>query len=325
MQNLPVLYVIVPCYNEQEVLPITVVALLEELDHMMEWGTISEKSKILFVDDGSMDETWTLIRQMNRKNARVEGLKLSHNRGHQNALLAGLLSMQDRGDLFITIDADLQDDVQAMRRMVQSYREGYDVVYGVRNSRKTDHRFKRFSARAFYRLMAFMGVEIQYDHADYRLMSKRAVVALGKYREVNLFLRGLVPLLGFPHTTVGYDRAERAAGTSKYPLKKMVAFAVDGITSFSIRPIRFITGLGIGIFLGSVLMLIYSFVRYAQGHTVSGWSSLMVSIWALGGLQLLAIGIIGEYIGKIYLETKGRPRFQIEETLTEECANENTQ
>ena len=281
----------------------------------MEQKKISRKSRILYVNDGSKDQTWPLIAKFHGEYDCVCGLNLSRNRGHQNAVLAGLMYAKEHCDAAISIDADLQDDINAIDEMVEKFCDGMDVVYGVRSSRKKDTFFKKFTAEGFYKIMLWMGVDIVFNHADYRLMSRRVLEALEGYKEVNLFLRGIVPLIGYPSDKVYYERGERLAGESKYPLKKMLSFAFDGITSFSIKPIRFILSLGLTVFLVSLAILIYSLVRHFMGDTVLGWSSLMVSIWALGGLQLLAIGIIGEYIGKVYLETKGRPRFAIQQIL----------
>lgn len=312
-----VLYMVVPCYNEEEVLDETTRQLVPKLESMAEQGKISRKSRILYVNDGSSDQTWMVISRLHEEYDMVSGLNLSRNRGHQNAVLAGLMYAKDHCDAAISMDADLQDDIDAIDKMVDKFRDGKDVVYGVRSSRKKDSLFKRFTAEAFYKLMTWMGVEIVFNHADYRLMSRRVLMQLEHYKEVNLFLRGIVPLIGYPSDCVYYERQERFAGESKYPLKKMLSFALDGITSFSVKPIRFIMVLGIVIFLISIMILGYSVVRFILGRTVLGWSSLMVSIWALGGLQLLAIGVIGEYIGKMYLETKERPRFAIQEVLND--------
>lgn len=313
------LYIVIPCYNEEKTLPITAQVLVRKLDKLKGEKKISRESKIMFVDDGSKDGTWQLIRQFNSADPDVfTGIKLSRNRGHQNALLAGLMTAKEYGDIIISMDADLQDDVEAIDGFLQKREEGCDIVYGVRSSREKDTMFKRGSAQAYYRLLSHMGVEITYNHADYRLMSRRAVEALGEFEEVNLFLRGLVPMIGFKSGTVSYVRNERAAGESKYPLKKMIAFAMEGITSLSVKPIRFITALGLGVFLVSLVMLIYFLITWNSGNTVRGWTSTIVSVWAIGGLQLLAIGIIGEYIGKIYLETKKRPKFIIETNLEKE-------
>lgn len=310
-----VIYIVVPCYNEEEVLPETTRQLMPLLEDLMVQGKISRKSRILYVNDGSKDGTWQIISRLYREHEMVSGLNLSRNRGHQNAVLAGLMYAKESCDAAITMDADLQDDINAINEMVDKFRGGMDVVYGVRSSRRTDTFFKKFTAEGFYRLMEWMGVDIIFNHADYRLMSRRVLHQLEDYREVNLFLRGIVPLIGYPSDQVYYERQERFAGESKYPLRKMLSFAFDGITSFSIKPIRFILSLGTLIFIVSIAILIYSVIRHIIGATVLGWSSLMVSIWALGGLQLLAIGVIGEYIGKIYLETKGRPRFAVQDVL----------
>lgn len=308
---------VVPCYNEEEVLDETTRRLVPKLNSLIEQGKISRKSRILYVNDGSADQTWMVISRLHEEYDMVSGLDLSRNRGHQNAVLAGLMYARDYCDAAISMDADLQDDIDAIDEMVDQFLGGKDVVYGVRSSRKKDSFFKRFTAESFYKLMTWMGVEIVFNHADYRLMSRRVLVQLEHYKEVNLFLRGLVPLIGYPSGQVYYERKERFAGESKYPLKKMLSFALDGITSFSVKPIRFIMAMGMFIFLISIVILVYSVVRYLMGQTVLGWSSLMVSIWALGGLQLLAIGLIGEYIGKMYLETKGRPRFAVQEVLND--------
>lgn len=309
------LYLVIPCYNEEEVLDETTKRLTKKMNELIDSKKIKEDSKVVYVNDGSKDQTWKKIQKFHEKNSMFCGINLSRNRGHQNALLAGLMTVKDDADMVISMDADLQDDINVIDQFVEEYYKGNDVVYGVRSSRKTDTFFKRNTALAFYRMMEKMGVQIVYNHADYRLMSKRALEALSEFKEVNLFLRGMVPLLGYPSTTVSYERAERFAGESKYPLKKMLSFAFDGITSFSIKPIRFILFLGILIFFISILILIYSLIRYFQGAVIWGWTSLMVSIWALGGLQLFAIGIIGEYIGKVYMETKARPRFIVEKYL----------
>lgn len=313
-----ILYLVIPCYNEEEVLPETSRQLLLKMQSMLERGMISDKSRIMFVNDGSKDRTWEIIEGLHASNPIYSGVKLSRNRGHQNALLAGLMTAKEKADMVISLDADLQDDVDVIDRMVEEYYAGHDVVYGVRSARKTDTFFKRFTAEGFYKLMAAMGVEIVFNHADYRLMSRRALEGLAQYKEVNLFLRGIVPQIGYLSATVTYERHERFAGESKYPLKKMLAFATDGITSLSIKPIRLITSCGVLIFAVSLLMLLYSVIQHFLGHTVAGWTSMIVSIWAIGGLQLLAIGIVGEYIGKIYLETKERPKYIIETVLDEQ-------
>ena len=310
-----VLYLVIHCYNEEEVLPETSKRLTAKLGAMIEMGLISQDSKIVFVNDGSKDHTWQLIRQYHEENPMIQGINLSRNKGHQSALLAGLMTVKEYCDMAISMDADLQDDVDAIDQFVEKYYEGCEVVYGVRSERKTDSFFKRASAQSFYKLMLHMGVEIVYNHADYRLMSRRALDEMEGFKEVNLFLRGIVPLIGFQSGVVTYERHERFAGESKYPLKKMLNFAFDGITSFSVKPIRMVTTLGIIIFAISILMLIYFLITWCIGWTVPGWTSIVVSVWAIGGLQLLAIGIIGEYIGKIYMETKARPKFIVQEYL----------
>ena len=308
-------YFVIPCYNEQEVLPETSKRLLEKLESLVERCMISPDSRIVFVNDGSRDETYKIISQLHEQDERFCGIKLSRNQGHQNALLAGLMTVKDKCDAAISLDADLQDDIDVIDQFVEKFNEGCDVVYGVRSSRKTDTFFKRSTALGFYKLMKFLGVEVVYNHADYRLMSKRALEGLSEFKEVNLFLRGIVPLVGYKSATVEYERHERFAGESKYPFKKMMAFAIDGITSFSVKPIRMVFSLGVIIFLCSIAVLIYSLIRWAFGQTVTGWTTLIISIWALGGIQLLSLGLIGEYIGKIYKEVKARPKFIIEETL----------
>ena len=306
------LYIVVPCYNEEEVLPETSKRLKEKMNQLIKAKKISPDSHVVFVNDGSKDKTWELISSYSEKEHLFGGINLSRNRGHQNALLAGLMTVKEDADMVISMDADLQDDINAVDKFVDAYYDGNDVVYGVRSSRKKDTFFKRTTALAFYKLMSRMGVESVYNHADYRLMSKRALNALENFKEVNLFLRGIMPLIGFPSTIVEYERNERFAGESKYPLKKMLNFALDGITSFSVKPIRFITAIGFLISVISVIMFIYTIVRHVLGFTVAGWSSWIISLWFLGGVQILSIGVIGEYIGKIYMETKGRPRFIIE-------------
>lgn len=312
------IYLVIPCYNEEAVLEETTRQVSQKFRELVSLKKIHPKSKILYVNDGSKDGTWSIILRLHQENEFVSGINLSRNKGHQNAVLAGLLYAKDFCDAAISMDADLQDDINAIDRMIEKFSDGKDVVYGVRSGRKSDTFFKKTTAEGFYKFMKWMGVDIVFNHADFRLMSRRVLEQLENYKEVNLFLRGIVPLIGFPSDCVYYERKERFAGESKYPLKKMLAFAFDGITSFSIKPIRFILALGMAIFLVSVAMLIYSTVRWFLGATVTGWSSLMVSIWALGGLQLLAIGVVGEYIGKIYLETKSRPRFAYQEILNEE-------
>ena len=309
------LYIVVPCYKEEEVLPETSKRLREKLHALMKAGKISEQSRILFVNDGSKDRTWEIISELHQQDSIFSGVNLSRNRGHQNALLAGLTTAVQYADMLISMDADLQDDINAVDAMVDAYHEGFEVVYGVRSSRKTDTFFKRFTAEGFYKLMKALGVDIVFNHADYRLMSKRAVEGLMEFEEVNLFLRGIVPQIGYKWTTVEYERAKRFAGESKYPLKKMLAFAFDGITSFSVKPMRLILSLGAIIFVLSILALIWALIARFTGHTEGGWASLMCSIWMIGGIQLLCLGVIGEYIGKIYKETKKRPRFIIERVL----------
>ena len=322
MKDPQTLYLVIPCYNEEEVLPETAKRLTQKMTQMISDGLISQKSRIAFVDDGSKDRTWELVEEMHRQNKFICGVKLSRNKGHQNALLAGLMTVKDHCDMAISLDADLQDDIEAIDRFVEKYYEGCDIVYGVRSSRESDTFFKRSSAQSFYKIMKFLGVDIVYNHADYRLMSKRALEELENFKEVNLFLRGIIPLIGFRCDVVTYERHERFAGESKYPLKKMLAFAFDGITSFSIKPIRLISTLGAAIFGVSLLMLLYFLIIYFLGKTVAGWATIVISIWAIGGLQLLATGIIGEYIGKIYLETKGRPKFVVETFLEQESKEE---
>ena len=311
------LYVVVPCYKEEEVLPETSKRLKAKLTALIAQGKISPRSRILFVNDGSKDRTWPIIEELHARDRIFSGVNLSRNRGHQNALLAGLMTAVQHADLMVSMDADLQDDIDAMDKMIDAYHEGYDVVYGVRASRKTDSFFKRFTAESFYKLMKAMGVDIVFNHADYRLMSRRAVEGLAQFKEVNLFLRGIVPQIGYTWTTVEYERAKRFAGESKYPLKKMLSFAFDGITSFSVKPMRLILLLGGVIFGLSLLMLLWTLIRWIAGATVSGWASLMCSIWMIGGIQLLALGVIGEYVGKVYSESKARPRFIIERVLND--------
>lgn len=311
------LMVVIPCYNEEEVLPETSRRLVDKMASLVKKGLITEDSRVLLVNDGSRDRTWEMICDLHKQNPLFEGVKLSRNRGHQNALLAGLMTARNRCDISISMDADLQDDMDAMDRFIEKYNEGCEIVYGVRNKRETDTFFKRETALMFYRLMKALGVDITFNHADYRLMSNRALNALAQFDEVNLFLRGLAPLAGFQSDVVYYDRAERFAGESKYPLKKMLAFAIDGITSFSVKPLRLITTVGMVIFVLSLFMLLYALISWVTGHTVSGWTSTLASIWMIGGIQLLSLGVIGEYIGKIYNETKRRPRFIIDRYLSE--------
>ena len=309
------LYIAVPCYNEEEVLPDSAVKLREKLISMMDGGLISRDSRIVFIDDGSSDNTWQLITELHQVDSIFSGIKLSRNRGHQNALMCGLMTLKDEADAVISIDADLQDDVEVFDEMVKRYEDGCDVVYGVRAKRETDTFFKRFTAEGYYKVLDKMGAKVIFNHADFRLMSRRALEAFSEFSETNLFLRGLVPMVGFKSDIVTYERSERLAGESKYPLKKMLALAWEGITSLSTKPIKLITRLGMIIFLVSIIMLIYTLIRFFTGATQTGWASLAVSIWAIGGLQMMAIGIIGEYIGKIYLESKRRPRYIVEEYL----------
>ena len=306
------LYIVVPCYNEEAVLPETSKRMLELMEKMNNDGLINSKSKIIFVDDGSKDKTWEIIDRLTHEHEQIGGVKLACNAGHQNALFGGMMTVKDDCDCIISIDADLQDDIYVIPDMVKKFNSGCDVVYGVRNKRDTDTFFKRSTALGFYKLMQFMGVKMVYNHADYRLMSKRAVDALAEFPERNLFLRGMVPLTGFKSDCVYYDRNERFAGESKYPLKKMLSFAVDGITSFSVSPIRMISTLGFAVCVISVIMAIYAIYEKFLGNTDAGWASLMLSIWIIGGVQLLSVGLIGEYIGKIYKEVKRRPRYIIE-------------
>ncbi len=309
------LYIAVPCYNEEAVLPDSAAKLRDKLRSMMADGLISDDSRIVFIDDGSADATWRLITELHESDSIYSGIKLSRNRGHQNALMCGLMTLKDEADAVISIDADLQDDIGVFDEMVRKYESGCDVVYGVRSKRKTDTFFKRFTAEGYYKVLDRMGAKVIFNHADFRLMSRRALRAFAEFHETNLFLRGLVPMVGYKSDIVTYERSERLAGESKYPLKKMLALAWEGITSLSTKPIKMITRLGIIILVISLIMLIYTLIRYFMGATNTGWASLMVSIWAIGGLQMLAIGIIGEYIGKIYLESKHRPRFIVEEYL----------
>lgn len=313
-----ILNIVVPCYNEQEVLRETAKGLYIKMKDLMDHKIISKDSKITFVNDGSSDGTWEIICELHNKDQIYSGINLSKNRGHQNALLAGLETVKDKSDAVITIDADLQDDIEAIDDMVKKYHEGNDIVYGVRSSRATDSFFKRFSAESYYKVMNFFGAEILYNHADYRLMSRKAINGLLEFEEVNLFLRGVIPLIGYPSDIVYYERNQRLLGESKYPLKKMLEFAWEGITSFSIKPIRMITMIGLMTFSLSIVMLVYIFIRYFSGETIVGWASVTVSLWAIGGLILLSLGIVGEYIGKIYLEVKKRPKYFVTSYLNDE-------
>lgn len=313
-----IIWLVIPCYNEQEVLPETSRQLEEIMRGLIKKDKISDKSKIAFVNDGSKDNTWNIITDLHEKNPMFTGINLAHNKGHQNALLAGLMTAKDYAEAAISLDADLQDDVGVIEQFIDKFNEGKDVVYGVRSTRATDTVFKRSTAHAFYKLMKAMGADTLQDHADYRLMSKRALEGLAKYKEVNLFLRGIVPMIGYETDVVYYERHERFAGESKYPLKKMLSFAVDGITSCSVKPIRMITSLGTLVFTVSIVMLIYFLIVWLLGHTVQGWTTIVISLWGIGGLILLSLGIIGEYVGKIYMEVKERPRFIIEKLLYKE-------
>lgn len=312
-----ILYMVIPCYNEEEVLHETARQLKEKYQKLISSQKISEKSRIVFVNDGSKDRTWSIIKELHEQDKMFSGVNLSRNRGHQNALLGGLMTVKDCADMVISMDADLQDDIGVIDAMVDEYYKGNDIVYGARSKREKDSFFKRFTAESFYKLTNALGGEVVFNHADCRLMSKRALEGLAEFKEVNLFLRGIVPMIGYPSTIVTYERNERFAGESKYPLKKMLSFAMEGITSLSVKPIRFVTSLGFMVFFISIMMLIYILVRYFTNATIPGWASMTVSVWAIGGLQLMALGIIGEYIGKIYLETKARPRFIIEQFLND--------
>lgn len=309
------LALVVPCYNEEAVMKISSEALRGVLQDLIEKQKIAADSFVLFVDDGSKDKTWELIEEEHRLHSNVKGLKLAGNVGHQFALTAGLITAKDHSDVTVSIDADLQDDVNVIEEMIDKFHAGNDIVYGVRNDRSSDSFFKRFTAQGFYKMMAVMGVKTVYNHADFCLMSKRAVEEFSKYRETNLFLRGMMPLIGYRTDNVYYDRKERVAGESKYPLKKMMALAFNGISSFSVKPISLILGIGMFIIFAAVLAAVYAFVSYFTGHVVPGWTSMILSIWFLGGLQLLAIGLVGQYIGKIYIEVKQRPRYNIEKIV----------
>lgn len=315
MKKCDVLYMVIPCYNEEEVLPETTKRLEKKLGDLIKKKVISEKSKVMYVNDGSKDKTWELIKKINKDNSMFTGICLSRNRGHQNALVAGLLTAKEYADVVISMDADLQDDINAIDEMLEKYYDGCDIVYGVRSARKTDTFFKRVTAEGFYKFMQMMGVDVVYNHADYRLTSKKVLNNFQDYKEVNLFLRGIFPLIGYKSDKVYYERAERFAGESKYPLKKMLNFAWDGITSFSVKPLRFICTLGFVILFISIIIMIYSLVRKLTGNTIAGWTFLNISIWFIGGLQMISLGIIGEYVGKMYNETKARPRFIVAENL----------
>ena len=311
----PILFLVIPCYNEEEALPKTNRCVRDKLRRMIKDGAISEKSRILYVNDGSQDRTWEIIQALYRQDEYVTGITLSRNKGHQNALLAGLMTAKEYADIVISMDADLQDDVEVIDKFVEEYKKGNDIVYGVRRSRKKDTAFKKYTALAFYKLMRLFGVDMVYNHADYRLMSQRALKGLEQFREVNLFLRGIVPMIGYKSSTVEYDRGERVAGQSKYPVKKMFRFAVEGITSCSVKPIRMITTMGFLVCLASVVYLVYILIGNAMGNTIKGWTTVMAVILLLGGFQIFSIGIVGEYISKIYLEVKDRPRYIIEDAI----------
>ena len=314
----PRLYIVIPCYNEEAVLPITAPLFRDKLLSLSAQGKIRPDSRVLFVNDGSKDDTWNLICQLAKEDEHYMGICLSRNRGHQNALLAGLMEAKDKCDITISIDCDGQDDLNAMDKMVDEYRSGAEIVYGVRSKRDTDTFFKRFTAESFYKLMKWMGADTVFNHADYRLVSSRALKEFSNFKEVNIFLRGMFPLVGFKSTCVYYERHERIAGESHYPLKKMLALAFDGITSLSIKPIRIITGLGVFISLVAFALIVYALVSYFTGNVVSGWASSLIVTCFLGGIQLISLGVIGEYVGKIYMETKARPRFIISERTEDE-------
>ena len=317
MKKEPILYVVVPCYNEEEVLEETTKQLKVKMESLINKKEISAKSKVMYVNDGSKDKTWEIIKKINKKEKLFTGVTLSRNRGHQNALLGGLMTAKNYADIVISMDADLQDDINAMDEMIKKYKEGNEIVYGVRSARKKDTFFKRVTAEGFYKFMKFLGVDCVYNHADYRLTSKVVLDEFEKFKEVNLFLRGMFPLVGYKSDVVYYERNERFAGESKYPLKKMLNFAWDGITSFSVKPLRFICIFGFVILFISIAIMLYSLIMKLIGQTIAGWTFLSISIWFIGGLQMISIGIIGEYVGKMYSETKARPRFIISENLEE--------
>jgi len=312
-----ILYLIVPCFNEEKVLPITSKFFLDELSFLINKGAINSESRIVFIDDGSSDNTWNIISELSQKHELIQGIQQSRNRGHQNAVIAGLLDSVNKCDMCISIDCDGQDDIKAIEQMINKYHEGYDVVYGVRDNRDSDTLFKKYTAQLFYYLLKKLGADIVYNHADYRLMSKSAIEGLAKFKEVNLFLRGLVPLVGFKHTEVYYTRTNRLAGSSHYPLSKMLALAIDGITSLSTKPLKLITLLGLVVSLLSFIFIIWVVIGFFFGKTLSGWASLISTLCFLGGIQLICLGIIGEYIGKIYLEVKHRPRYIISNRTNE--------
>ncbi|MDO4598592.1 MAG: glycosyltransferase family 2 protein [[Ruminococcus] gnavus] len=317
MKEKPILYIVIPCYNEEEVLPITAPEFSAKIEELIQLEKISTESKVLFVDDGSKDDTWKLIQKFSRENQVFRGIRQSRNRGHQNAVLAGLMEAKELADITISIDCDGQDDINAMNQMVEEYLNGCEVVYGVRSKRDTDTFFKRFTAEGFYKLLNWMGAEVVFNHADYRLVSSKVLHAFQEYKEVNIFLRGMFPLVGFKSTSVYYERHERIAGESHYPLKKMLALAFDGITSLSVKPIRIITGLGTLTSILSLIGVIWAVVRALLGYTVAGWASIVSIVCFMGGIQLICLGVIGEYIGKIYMETKARPRYIISERTFE--------
>ena len=317
MKKEPILYVVVPCYNEEEVLEETTKQLKVKMESLINKKEISAKSKVMYVNDGSKDKTWEIIKKINKKEKLFTGVTLSRNRGHQNALLGGLMTAKNYADIVISMDADLQDDINAMDEMIKKYKEGNEIVYGVRSARKKDTFFKRVTAEGFYKFMKFLGVDCVYNHADYRLTSKVVLDEFENFKEVNLFLRGMFSLVGYKSDVVYYERNERFAGESKYPLKKMLNFAWDGITSFSVKPLRFICIIGFVILFVSIAIMLYSLIMKLIGQTIAGWTFLSISIWFIGGLQMISIGIIGEYVGKMYSETKARPRFIISENLEE--------
>nr|WP_294998916.1 glycosyltransferase family 2 protein [uncultured Methanobrevibacter sp.] len=313
--NVPILYLILPCFNEEEILLKTTEETDKKINQLIEQDKISNLSRVLYVDDGSIDNTWNIIEDIHSQNKRFCGLKFSKNKGHQNALFAGLMFAKDKSDITISMDADLQDDLDVIDEMINEYGKGSQIVYGIRSSRQSDSFFKKFTAENFYRFMAFLGVEIVFNHADCRLMSKKSLNALEEYEEVNLFLRGIVPQLGFKTSNVYYERNKRELGQSKYPFKKMVKFAFEGITSFSIRPLKMITSLGFIMAIFSFIVMVYALIVKILGSAVSGWTFIIISIWLVSGIQMLSIGILGEYVGKMYIETKKRPRYIIEKEL----------
>lgn len=321
----PVLYIIIPCYNEEEVLPVTSSMFLDKITTLAAQGKISDSSRVMFVNDGSSDRTWKIIQELAQRDRHFIGISQSRNRGHQNAVFAGLMEAKEKCDITISIDCDGQDDINAMDEMIEEYKKGAEVVYGVRSKREADTFFKRATAEGFYKLLNWMGAEIVFNHADYRLISNRVLEELENYREVNLFLRGLVPLVGFPSATVYYERTERLAGESHYPLKKMIALAFDGVTSLTIRPIRMIISFGLLVALLGFVGILWAVIGKLMGTTVSGWTSLTCIVCFMGGIQLLCIGVIGEYIGKIYLETKARPRYIISERTYEKDAEKHAE